>query len=208
MADDVTPRARACGAANLLEMRKDSRLFADNTDGAGLVRDLTVNQAVELRGRRIAVLGAGGAARGILLPLLAQQPSRLVLANRHAGRATSVAQDLLGGEDIEACGFRALAGAQFDLVINATSAGFSGRVPGIPTEIILQGAVCYDLAYGKAAQPFMRYAQRKGAALSVDGWGMLVEQAAESFLVWFGVRPETRFVLETRRKFIPKGGDP
>ena len=205
-ADDVSERARACGAANLLEMRKNVRLFADNTDGAGLVRDLTVNQGYELRNKRIVVLGAGGAARGILLPLLEEKPARLVLANRHPQRAVQVAQALQGGEDIEACGFRDLAGAQFDVVINATSAGLEGKVPGIPTEIILRDAVCYDLAYGKAAQPFWKYAERKAAASMLDGWGMLVEQAAESFLIWFGVRPDTRYVLETREKFIPKGG--
>ncbi len=204
VADDVTERARACGAVNLLEMRKHAKLFADNTDGAGLVHDLMVNQATRLRGKRIAVIGAGGAARGILLPLLEQQPSRLVLANRSAERALQVAQELRGGGDIEPCGFRDLAGAQFDVVINATSAGLKGRVPGIPTEIILRDALCYDLAYGQAARPFMKYAERKGAARSLDGWGMLVEQAAESFLVWFGVRPDTRYVLDTREKFIPK----
>lgn len=205
VADDVADRARACGAANVLEMRKHTRLFADNTDGAGLVHDLMVNQGIELRGKRIAVLGAGGAARGILLPLMEEQPSRLILANRHVKRAAQVVQELQGGEDIEACGFRSLAGERFDVVINATSAGLTGKVPTIPTDILLQGAACYDLAYGKAALPFMKYAERKRAALSLDGWGMLVEQAAESFLIWFGVRPDTRYVLETREKFIPKG---
>ncbi len=185
-------------------MRKHAQLFADNTDGAGLVHDLTVNLSTELRGKRIAVLGAGGAARGILLPLLAEQPSRLVLANRHAGRAKQVSQALTSGKRIEACGFRDLAGEEFDIVINATSAGMTGRVPGIPTEIILRDALCYDLAYGKAARPFIKYSERKGAARGVDGWGMLVEQAAESFLVWFGVRPDTRYVLDTRARFIPK----
>lgn len=195
VADTVSERARACGAVNLLEQRKDGVMFADNTDGAGLVHDLKENLRVDLAGSRIAVIGAGGAARGILLPLLEQSPSRLVLASRRPASAKGVTRDLAGGGDIESCNLRDLAGAQFDLIINATSAGLKGRVPSIPTEIILRHAVCYDLAYGKAARPFMKYAERKGAARIIDGWGMLVEQAAESFRIWRGVRPDTAPVL-------------
>ena len=204
---DLSERARACGAVNLLEDRKGGRLFGDNTDGAGLIQDLRVNHGLRLEGKHIAVVGAGGAARGILLPLLEQRPAALVLASRRVASAQDVASKLAGGRDIETCAMRELGGQRFDLVINATTAGFKGRVPAIPADIIIDGAVCYDLAYGQAARPFMSYSQRKGAAKALDGWGMLVEQAAESFEIWHKCRPDTTYVLATREKFIPRGSD-
>lgn len=206
-ARELSDRARACGAVNLLEERKGGIIFGDNTDGAGLVRDLCVNNRLELAGKRIVIIGAGGAARGILLPLLELRPSALVLASRRVKSAEEAILALGGGGDIETCAVRELGGEQFDLVINATTAGFKGRVPSIPTDIILKNSVCYDLAYGKAAKPFMSYAQRKGAARVVDGWGMLVEQAAESFAIWHKRRPDTAFVLAKRERFIPRGSD-
>jgi len=206
-AKKLSERARACGAVNLLEERKGGIIFGDNTDGAGLVRDLRVNNEFELAGKRIVIIGAGGAARGILLPLLELAPSALLLASRRVSSAREVTSQLSGGEAIETCALRELGGQKFDLVINATTAGFKGRIPGIPTDIILKDAVCYDLAYGKAAKPFMSYAMRKGAARAFDGWGMLVEQAAESFEIWLGRRPDTAYVLSTREKFIPRDSD-
>ncbi len=203
--NELSERARACGAVNLLEQRKDGTFFGDNSDGAGLVRDLTVNQKLDLSGIHIAVIGAGGAARGLLLPLLELAPASLVLANRSIKRAQQIASELQLADAIETCAMRKLANRHFDLVINATSAGLQGRIPTIPTEIILQDSTCYDLAYGKAANPFMSYAKRKGAARVLDGWGMLVEQAAESFEVWHRLRPDTAHVLANRERFIPKG---
>lgn len=207
VASTLSERAMACGAVNLLEARKGGVMFGDNTDGAGLVQDLCVNHSLRLAGKRIAIIGAGGAARGILLPLQQLGPAQLLLASRRIASARETANSLRGGEAIEVCALRDLAGAQFDLVINATTAGFQGRVPAIPTEIRLQDSVCYDLAYGKAARPFMNYATRKGAAQALDGWGMLVEQAAESFHVWHTLRPDTSFVLANRGRFIPPGSD-
>lgn len=204
LCDKLSERAQACGAVNLLEMRNDGVCFGDNTDGAGLVRDLSVNLGFTLQGKRIAVIGAGGAARGILTSLLDEGPAGLLLASRKVQAAQAVVADLGQASAIETCALRKLAGRRFDLVINATSAGFKGRVPAIPTEIILKDALCYDLAYGKAAHPFRKYAERKGAARAVDGWGMLVEQAAESFLIWHKVRPDTAYVLATPGKFIPR----
>lgn len=206
-ARQLSDRARACGAVNLLEDRKGGIIYGDNTDGAGLVRDLCVNHGLDLAGKRIVVIGAGGAARGILLPLLELRPASLVLTSRRVKSAEETVRSLSGGDNIETCAVRALSGQQFDLVINATTAGFKGRVPGIPTDIIINDAVCYDLAYGKAAKPFMSYSRRKGAAKVLDGWGMLVEQAAESFEIWHKKRPDTAFVLAKRGKFIPRGSD-
>lgn len=211
LADELSDRARACGAVNLLEDRKGGKLFGDNTDGAGLVQDLCMNNGLQLAGKRIAILGAGGAARGILMPLLSLAPAKLVLASRRLASAEEakrlIACSGVDAGNIETCALRALGGRKFDLVINATTAGFKGRVPAIPADIIIKGSVCYDLAYGKAARPFMSYASRKGAEKVLDGWGMLVEQAAESFEIWHKRRPDTAFVLATREKFIPRGSD-
>lgn len=208
LGEDISARARACGAANLLERRDDDRIYADNTDGTGLVHDLTHNLGLDLEGARIAVLGAGGAARGILPPLAEAKPLQLVLAHRNADKARLVARTMSAQGIIESADFATLSGQRFDLLINATSAGFAGDTPQIPADIIGMHCVCYDLSYGKPARPFLDLAEHHGARLAVDGWGLLVEQAAESFLVWLGVRPDTGDVLAQREQFIPRDTRP
>lgn len=194
-ADTVSARARRAGAVNTLTFA-DGRVAGDNTDGAGLVCDLRTNLGLDLRDRRILLLGAGGAARGVLAPVLAEQPESLLIANRTADKAAEIATlfaDL--GVRIEGGGFEALAGQRFDLVINATSASLSGRLPPLPRGLFAAGCAAYDMMYGKEETPFLAFARSQGCALCADGLGMLVEQAAEAFFVWRGCRPDTRPVL-------------
>jgi shikimate dehydrogenase len=204
-------RAAAARAANTLSLR-DGVIEADNTDGAGLVADLTRNLGFGLAGRRILLLGAGGAARGVLLPLLAARPAALTLANRTAHRAEALVLEFEGlaaraaGTDVPlgSCGFGALAGMQFDLVINATSASLEDEAPPLPPGLHAPGGLAYDMMYGRGLTPFLRAAKSDGAARLADGLGMLVEQAAEAFLVWRGLRPGTLPVLERLRAEQPR----
>ena len=193
-------RAERAGAVNTLAIEGAGDLYGDNTDGVGLVRDLKINQGVELAGRRILLIGAGGAARGVLAPLLAERPARLVIANRTVSRAAELAQAFRDLGPVEGCGFADLAGRGFDVVINATAAGLEGRVPDLPAGPITPDSVCYDMMYGSEPTAFVRHARALGARLAVDGLGMLVEQAAESFLLWRGVRPDTAPVIARLRE--------
>lgn len=198
-----TPRAAAAGAANTLVF--DARgMLADNTDGVGLVRDLTHNLATPLGGRRILLLGAGGAARGAVLPLLEQRPARLTIANRTTAKADALielfrdhASD--ADVDLDASSFAALAGGEFDIIINATAASLSGQLPDLPNALYASATLAYDMMYAPDDTPFMATARRSGAGRIADGLGMLVEQAAESFFAWRGVRPDTRPVLASLR---------
>lgn len=196
VADVKSERAGRAQAVNTLVVGEDGGLFGDNTDGVGLLRDLTVNLGIPIAGRRILVLGAGGASRGILQPLLAEQPDRLVIANRTPGKAETLAEEFAGLGEIGACGFAGLEGEAFDLILNATAASLSGAVPPLPTGVLSEGGACYDLAYGKQPTAFVRWGAAQGAALSADGLGMLVEQAAEAFFLWRGVHPQTRPVID------------
>jgi shikimate dehydrogenase len=188
-------RAERAGAANTLGFAADGRLWCDNTDGVGLVRDLTGNLGLGLAARRILLLGAGGAARGVLGPLLGQGPSELVIANRTVDRALELAAAFAREGPVRGCGFDDLSGARFDLVLNATSASLQGEVPPLPPDLLAPGAWCYDLMYADAPTAFVRWGRSHGAAGASDGLGMLVEQAAESFSLWRRVRPETRPVV-------------
>jgi len=200
LAQASSERARAAGAANFLALR-DGRIEADNTDGAGLVADLTRNLGVELGGARILLVGAGGAARGVLAPLLAGRPARLVVANRDAAKARELAARFAAHGRVEACALDAIPEQVFDLVINATSASTNGQELLLP-EVAWGGApLAYDMAYGAAARPFLAAARSRGARAS-DGLGMLVEQAAESWFLWRGRRPATGEVLA----FLRGGG--
>jgi len=199
LADQLSSRAQRAGAVNTLMARNDGTLFGDNTDGAGLVRDLTRNLGIKLRARRILMLGAGGAARGVLAPLLAEEPSALAIANRTAARAVQLAERFADLGDLTGCGFAALAGETFDVVINATAAGLQGEVPDLPEGVIGSQTCCYDMMYGSAPTAFMQYAQARGARCAFDGLGMLVEQAAESFHLWRGVSPQTGPVIDLLR---------
>jgi shikimate dehydrogenase len=198
-----TPRAEAAGAVNTLSFDAGA-LVGDNTDGAGLVRDLKNNLGCDPAGRRILLLGAGGAARGVILPLLLENPAELVIANRTEETAARLALEFsrLPGCAInvkpDGIGFPALAGRVFDLVINATSAGLSGAVLPLPTGVFAPRCVAYEMVYGRAT-PFMHQAQAAGARVA-DGLGMLVEQAAEAFHVWRGIGPRTAPVLAALRE--------
>ena len=194
LARERTPRAEMAGAVNTLLLRNDA-VFGDNTDGAGLIADLTRNLAFDLKGTRILLLGAGGAARGVLGPLLETDPEYLEIANRNAERAVELARDysLLG--TVNGCGFDGIAETTFDLVLNATSASLQDTIPPIPPSVIAPTTLCYDMAYGKGDTAFTRWCKSAGAGRSETGWGMLVEQAAESFQLWRGVKPDTAPVI-------------
>ncbi len=193
-ATELTSRAERAGAANTLAMR-DGRILGDNTDGAGLIRDLLQNLQIEVAGKRVLILGAGGATRGIVAPLLECAPEELVVGNRTAGRARDLVSPFSDLGKVRGCGFDDLPLRPFDLVINATSAGLDGQVPKINTAVVGPMTICYDLSYAKTDTPFVKWAWGLGCARAVEGWGMLVEQAAESFALWRGVRPETAPVL-------------
>ncbi len=192
----LTERARLAEAVNTLRFDEDG-VLGDNTDGVGLVRDLTRNLGQAIGGRRVLLLGAGGAARGVLGPLLAEAPARLVIANRTADRARALAERFSGFGPVEGGGYEALAGLAFDVVINATSTGLSDELPPLPPTVFAPGALAYDMMYGRAT-PFMAFAEQRGARVS-DGLGMLVEQAAESFWLWRGIRPDTAPVIALLR---------
>jgi len=196
IADLKSERAQLAKAVNTLAVRNDGRLFGDNTDGAGLLRDLTLNLHLELAGRCILLLGAGGASRGVIQPLLEQQPACLIIANRTRDRAVQLAADFADLGKISARGFGELDGECFDLILNATAASLSDALPPLPEGILAADGCCYDLAYGTQPTAFVRWGKERLAARSVDGIGMLVEQAAEAFFIWRGVRPETRPVID------------
>ncbi|WP_374482087.1 shikimate dehydrogenase [Zoogloea sp.] len=198
-ADRHTPRALAAGAVNTLAFGPDG-VLGDNTDGAGILRDITTNLGCPVEGRRVLLLGAGGAARGTILPVLDAKPASLTIANRTAYKAAQLADEFATGPlHPQGCGFAELAGQRFDVVINATSASLSDAAPELPAGLYAPGSLAYDMMYGKGDTPFMRAAREQGAARLADGLGMLVEQAAESFLLWRGVRPQTAPVLAELR---------
>jgi len=194
LATDQLERAQLAGAANALKFEGD-RVVADNFDGVALVRDLQRNLSVALKGRRVLLLGAGGAARGVLLPLLAERPAELAIANRTVEKAQELARTVGAGNRIVGCGYRDIAGT-FDIVVNATSASLKGELPPIAPKVFSTDALAYDLVYGKGLTPFLRLAQNAGVKRLADGVGMLVEQAAEAFVWWRGVRPQTRTLID------------
>lgn len=193
------PRARISGAVNTLWFAEDGAIIGDNTDGAGLVRDITVNCGLALRGIDLLVLGAGGAARGVIPALIETSPRRLVIANRTPARALELAAEFGTTFPVTGCGFEALDGQCFDAIINATSASLHGEVPPLPKGVIRAAGWCYDLMYAHEPTAFLRWASARGITPCVDGLGMLVEQAAESFRIWRGVRPQTRPIIELLR---------
>ena len=195
LADALTPRARRARAVNTLALAKDTGLLGDNTDGAGLARDLLNNQRVTIAGRRLLLLGAGGAARGVLAPLLGLRPSELVIANRNLQRAGELVAMFSDLGRLRTAGYSALGSEPFDIVINATSASLAGELPPLPPGIVHSRSICYDLAYAREDTPFVRWAHERGVARAIMGLGMLVEQAAESFHLWRGIRPDTTSVL-------------
>jgi shikimate dehydrogenase len=194
--NDLSARAERARAVNTIIRKSSTELLGDNTDGAGLVTDLTSNLGVTISGSRLLVLGAGGAVRGVLAPLLEQEPREVCIANRTPERASKLREEFSDLGEISACGFDEVDDRPWDIVINATAASLAGEVPALPPRVIAHGTVCYDMAYGRGDTAFMRWASERGSSRSHKGWGMLVEQAAESYRLWHGVRPATRPVLD------------
>ncbi|NMQ20196.1 shikimate dehydrogenase [Candidatus Competibacter phosphatis] len=197
-ADLLSARAERAGAVNTLVFDATG-VRGDNTDGPGLVRDLTGNHGCPLADKKILLLGAGGAARGVLQPLLAERPAQLVIANRTVAKAVELTLRFSDLGRVSGCGFADLAGRRFDLIVNATAAGLHDAVPPLPDGVLATDGWCYDLMYGKEPTAFVRWGWAQGAVHSLDGLGMLVEQAAESFHLWRGVWPETKPVIEALR---------
>lgn len=194
-----SPRAERAGAVNTLTFA-GGEIQGDNTDGAGLVRDIEANLGFALAGKRVLLLGAGGAARGVIVPLLACRPLGLFIANRSAGKAEALARQFADLAAVDAGNFAKTAGKQFDAVINATSASLAGEALPLPAGVFAPGCLAYDMMYGKGETPFLALSRAQGAEYLADGLGMLVEQAAEAFLVWRGVRPDSVPVLAALRE--------
>lgn len=194
----LSARATRAQAVNTLVLRADGTRYGDNTDGVGLARDLIDNHGVTVRGRRVLLLGAGGAVRGVLAPLLDAQPAELFIANRTRDKAIELAREFADLGTIAGDGFDDLPNRHYDIVINGTAASLHGELPPLPDTVLAPNADCYDMMYGRDPTPFMRWAQQHGAQ-AFDGLGMLVEQAAEAFFVWRGVMPRTADVIATLR---------
>ena len=202
LASELSSRAEHAGAVNTLALQKDGTILGDNTDGVGLVRDLCDNLGLVIIRRRILIIGAGGATRGVIAPLLALEPAELVIANRTPARAQEMAGAFAGLGPVRGTGLPDISGKPFDLVINATSASLTGGLPAVPSSAIGPETVCYDMAYSRTDTPFMQWALKQGCACAKQGWGMLVEQAAESFRIWRGVKPATASVLSALKERV------
>ena len=196
----LTPRAQRAGAVNTLAMQEDGRVLGDNTDGLGMVRDIVDHLNWEITNKRVLILGAGGAVRGVLQPLMEQQPQHIVIANRTVAKALSLARGFKDLGKIQACGFEDLVDQKFDIVINGTAASLAGELPPLPENMISESTCCYDMMYAAQDTVFMRWARKNGCARVADGLGMLVAQAAESFFLWRGVRPKVDVVVDSLRQ--------
>ena len=197
--DTLTDRARIAGAVNTITQQQSGELEGDNTDGVGLVADLTNNLGIILQGARIAILGAGGATHGIVPQVLEAHPEELVIANRSEEKAKALADCFLPLGKITSSSFRGLKNKSINLVIKATSARFDGVVPPFPESNLGPDTICYDLSYSIKDTPFVAWSRNHGSREAHQGWGMLVEQAAESFCIWRGIRPDTDSVLRRLR---------
>jgi shikimate dehydrogenase len=200
LVDSHSPDATRAGAVNTIVFQDDGRLHGDNTDGIGLIQDICINHQYQIRGQRVLLMGAGGAARGILQPLLNEGPSQLVIANRTADRASALATDYNNEIAVTGIGYPELQGRQFDLIINATAASLQGQLPPLPDNILAPQACCYDLMYAREPTVFLQWAQQHNADLCLDGLGMLVEQAAAAFELWRRVRPDSIAVIRLLRE--------
>lgn len=199
-ADRLSERARRAGAVNTLKLAEDGEIEGDNTDGIGLVRDMVANLGWVVQGKRLLIIGAGGAVRGVLEPLLRERPRELLIVNRTAAKAARLAEEFADLASVEGGGFELIGERQFDLIINASSAGLSGEMPDLPSTLLTERSCCYDMVYGSEPTAFMRWAAHHAAWAVADGLGMLVEQAAQSFYIWRGQRPETRPVIHQIRE--------
>lgn len=194
-ADHLSDRAKFSKAVNTLALQDDGTILGDNTDGLGLVADLTVNHSIALQNSRILILGAGGASRGIIAPLMEKSPEHIVVANRTVEKAMTLSQEFSQLGDVTGCGYDEIQGRQFDLILNATSASLTGQLPPLADDLLATDGCCYDLAYGSEPTAFVKWGLAHGAEKSLDGLGMLVEQAAEAFYIWRKVRPKTEDVI-------------
>ena len=195
LVNELTPRAARAQAVNTIAFFEDTTLLGDNTDGIGLICDLERNLQVDLADKRVLILGAGGAARGVIAPLMERELRTLTIANRTPMKARNLASEFSDMGRIAGCSFAELQGPPYDLIINATSASLQGERPEMPAGLVDEGTVCYDMAYGRGQTPFTAWAHALHARRTTKGWGMLVEQAAESFFLWRGIRPNTQPVL-------------
>ena len=201
-AERLSDRARRAGAVNTLTRAKDGAICGDNTDGIGLVRDMIANLGWVVQGLNVLVLGAGGAVRGVLEPLLREKPGELVVVNRTAARAEELAREFSDIGHLRGGGYELLESGGFELVINATSAGLHGDMPPLPQSLLTERSCCYDLVYGSEPTVFMRWAAHNAAWAVSDGLGMLVEQAAQSFYLWRHIRPDTQPVINPLRAVL------
>jgi len=199
LADELGAEAKQAGAVNTLLMNAKGQLVGRNTDGIGLVRDILSNHGGAVTDKRILLVGAGGAARGVMQPLLDEKPATLIIVNRTPDRAHNLAQAFSERGNVSGVGFDDLGDQNFDLIINATAASLQGEVPPLPDTVCAENCWCYDMMYSAEPTPFVLWGEQHNASKSVDGLGMLVEQAAESFFLWRGVRPETTPVIKSIR---------
>lgn len=195
LVNELTPRAQRAQAVNTIAFFEDTTLLGDNTDGVGLISDLERNMKIDLADKRVLILGAGGAARGVVGPLLERELRSLTIANRTPYKARKLAEEFADMGQLTGCTFAEIEGPPFDLIVNATSASLQGEMPELPPGLVAEETVCYDMAYGRGQTPFTQWAKSLHARRTAKGWGMLVEQAAESFLLWRGIRPSTEPVL-------------
>lgn len=201
LSTELTERASAAEAVNTLTF-KDGKVYGDNTDGIGLVRDIVQNLEFPIANQRVLILGAGGAVRGVLVPLLEEKPKSLTIANRTLIKAEALAHHFAKFGQIEAVGYEALVGREFDIIINATSSSLNNDLPPIPRGVFTHRTLAYDMVYSKGLTPFLQRGQSENAGMLADGLGMLVEQAAESFRIWRGIQPETRTVTNLLREVL------
>ncbi len=199
IANRRSERAQRAGAVNTLVINGKGDYYGDNTDGIGLVRDLVRNYQLQLSGKNILVVGAGGAVRGVIEPILGHKPASLTIANRTRDKALQLAVEFSNLGEIKGCGLDELGDECYDIIINGTSASLGGEMPDLPDIITTDVTFCYDMMYTREPTPFMRWAEQKGASQVVDGTGMLVEQAAESFNLWRNVHPDTSPVIDALR---------
>lgn len=200
LCDQLSDRAALCGSVNTIRFDEQKNIVGDTTDGQGLINDLLNNHRIKIRNKKVLVLGAGGSVKAILEPLCRQQPAKIIIANRTVSRARELANKFNDDANVSARAYSELQGVSFDLIINGTSLSLKGEVPTVPKTVINNNTCCYDLMYSDHATVFMQWAKRHGAAKALDGLGMLVEQAAESFLIWHGVKPDTSEVIKVLRK--------
>jgi shikimate dehydrogenase len=194
-ADSLSTRAQFSKAVNTLALQEDGSILGDNTDGIGLVTDLTINHAISLLDSRILILGAGGASRGIIGPLMEKSPAHITIANRTVEKAITLSREFAQLGEITGCSYNDIKNSEFDLILNATSASLTGELPPLAENLLAKNGNCYDLAYGNQPTAFVKWGLAHGAVKSLDGLGMLVEQAAEAFFIWRGVQPETERVI-------------